>query len=99
MSKNDPKYDFFRNMVKNVASGEYIPEDEPVMVFRARDNFALSVLRHYHSILVQSGQIDDSHLAAVEAQIGRFYNFRYDHPDRMKVPDTELPQPPRGKEE
>ena len=45
MSINDPKYNFADNCIYNVASGEMIPEDEPCMVFRARDKYAWFVIK------------------------------------------------------
>lgn len=85
MSEQEPKYDFRDGHVFNRASGEMIPEDEPVMVFRARDIHALAVIEFYRVLLN-----DQEHQEAVLRRRYDFSNFRRRHPDRMKEPDTDL---------
>lgn len=88
MSINDPKYNFADNCIYNAASGEMIPEDEPVMVFRARDVHALHVINHY-LFLLSEAEGDDDHILAVLKRKNAFFDFRARHADRMKEPDTE----------
>lgn len=96
MSANDPKYDFADNCIYNVASGEMIPEDEPCMVFRARDKHAHKALKAYYNALLDDMDVDDQHLDAVGRRIKAFRRFRVSHSSRMKTPDTELPNTPEG---
>lgn len=67
----------------NRASGEEIPADEPVFIFRARDKFACSVLGDYAEMCS-----DPAHAAAVVARFIQFGEWADAHPERMKEPDT-----------
>ncbi|MEL6859323.1 MAG: hypothetical protein AAFO74_13130 [Pseudomonadota bacterium] len=90
MSKNDPKYNFIGGSIINEASGQPIPEDEPCMVFRARDIWAVYAIESYLSdVEVGIGEEDTAHVTAVKERIAAFRQFAKDHPDRMKEPDTE----------
>lgn len=86
------KWDAYTGRFVNRVSGEAIPHDEPVILFRARDGYAVKVLEYYLS-LVQ----DPHHQRAVSRMLGLFDAFREMHPDRMKEPgithDVELPEP------
>ena len=91
MSENDPKYNFADNCIYNVASGEMIPEDEPCMVFRARDIWAICAIEGYlDDIEIGIGEADTPHVTAVKERIEAFRRFAREHPDRMKEPDTDL---------
>jgi hypothetical protein len=79
----DLKYE--TGMIINRASGEAIPDDEPVFIFRARDLYARGVLQFYKMCV-----LGDDHEQAVQLSIDRFNKFRQDHPDRMKMPTTDL---------
>lgn len=81
----DPKYDFQNGRVINRASGEAIPEDEPVFVFRARDVHAADAIFDYY-IRIEGGT---AHEDAVLQRHIDFKDFAKEHPDRMKDPDTE----------
>jgi hypothetical protein len=76
----------YRTALVNRHTGEAIPDDEPVMVFRARDIHARSVITHY-LLLIQQGGCPQSHIDAVRARLADFENFALDHTSRMKVPD------------
>lgn len=81
--KQEPKYRAEGGRIFNRASGEQIPDDEPVFIFRARDVYALHALREYR------GWISDAHhRAAVTGRIADFRAFAEAHPERMKEPDT-----------
>lgn len=81
----EPKYG---GTLFNRVSGEAIPADEPVFIFRARDHYAARVIAHYMVYLPPS-----DHRVAVEQRARDFYSFAATHPDRMKEPDTALPSP------
>lgn len=85
MTQQEPKYEFRDGHVFNRASGEMIPEDEPVMVFRARDIHALPMIYYYLSSIT-----DPEHVEAVRRRARDFGDFQANHPDRMKEPDTDL---------
>lgn len=81
----EPKYTTDGRAIINRASGEAIPADEPVFVFRARDRHALAALREYLSRCEQA-----AHVAVIEQRIEDFQAFARRHPERMKEPDTEV---------
>jgi hypothetical protein len=80
----DPKYTIIGGKICNAATGVAIPDDEPVMIFRAKDKQALAVLEFYRN----SYPYNDSHDLAIRQQIRRFSDFACDHSERMKNPDT-----------
>lgn len=69
----------------NRKSGERIPSDEPVFVFRARDVYAAYVLRCYLGMITD--RVSAEHQLAVSKRIADFENFALDNPERMKKPD------------
>jgi hypothetical protein len=77
----DRKFKFENGRFVNRVSGEPIPDDEPVIIFRARDRHALAVLTYYLG-LVEDGH----HQQAVFDRIGEFTAYRADHPERLKEP-------------
>lgn len=77
----DRKFKFEDGQFVNRVSGEPIPGDEPVMLFRARDRHAVSVLRHYLSLAT-----DPHHRKAIQDRIDEFEAFQQEHPERMKEP-------------
>jgi hypothetical protein len=85
------KYVHLMAPVPMVQSGEPIPEDEPCFVFRARDVLAYAALEHYARLVVDQ-QGDSDHFTAVIRRMREFKQFREQHPDRMKEPDTFLPK-------
>lgn len=87
MKFQDPKYDFQDGRVINRQSGEAIPLDEPVMVFRARDVHAMKLIAAYANE-IEGGPVQ--HARAVKARFHDFWEFAHLHPERMKTPDTEF---------
>lgn len=81
----DRKYEFRDGCIMNRASGEVIPIDEPVFVFRARDRIALGVLNFYRS-QVPPGE----HRQAITKRMDDFEEFAEQNPERMKEPDTDI---------
>lgn len=81
----DRKYEFREGYIINRASGEVIPLDEPVFLFRARDVIAVRVLEFYHSQTP-----DDEHRQAINIRINDFEGFARQFPERMKEPDTDI---------
>lgn len=81
--EQEPKYKAVAGVIYNRASGEPIPDDEPVFIFRARDRNAIAALLRYMDICY-----DDEHRLAVAKRVVDFQRFAADHPHRMKQPDT-----------
>lgn len=80
----EPKYGIRDNRLYNRASGEFIPLDEPVFIFRARDKLAASSLEDYW-LRCNNGEHQD----AIRSRMMDFAKFRDAHPERMKMPDTD----------
>lgn len=85
----EPKYGIRDNRLFNRASGEVIPEDEPVFIFRARDTHAVNILAGYAREVLNA-----EHASAVWGRVDDFKRFWDANPDRMKQPDTALPAAP-----
>lgn len=81
--EQESKFDAIDGHLVNRATGDPIPDDEPVFVLRAKDWCALPALVAYSELVT-----DDAHRAAVEARIEQFRRFSETHSDRMKLPDT-----------
>ncbi len=77
----DRKFKFENGQFVNRVSGEPIPDDEPVIIFRARDRHALQVLNFYLRTVE-----DDHHKQAIRDRIGEFGAFRDANEDLMKEP-------------
>lgn len=65
-----------------------IPDDEPVIVFRARDKITLSLIKWYRYRCVQSGS-PDRHLGIIDATAERFRNWQEANPGKVRYPDSE----------
>lgn len=81
--KQETKYTTDGRSIVNRASGEPIPHDEPVFIFRARDKHAAKILRQYETSL-PSGE----HREAVHKRALAFLVFATNYPERIKEPDT-----------
>lgn len=88
--QQEPKYG---GMLFNRASGEAIPTDEPVFIFRARDKWAVMAIAGYMRMLPH-----DAHRKAVLDRVNEFQMFTQDHPERMKEPDTASAQTGEGEQ-
>lgn len=82
----EPKYGIKAGQLYNRESGEVIPSDEPVFIFRARDAIAHGTLCDYLERIALS-DADDSHFEAVQIRSRDFKKFKREHPERMKIPD------------
>lgn len=65
-----------------------IPDDEPVIVFRARDVLSPQVLQGY-LMLCQDAGSPKRHLALVAAALGRFLAWQDANEPRVRKPDSE----------
>lgn len=69
----------------NRQSGKAIPDDEPILVLRAQDCYAASVLEDYARKLPAG-----MHKEAVSTRAAQFRNWAEAHPTRMKEPTTQI---------
>jgi hypothetical protein len=67
------------------ALGVPVPEDEPMILFRARDLYALPMLVEYCKLCASNG-CTEFHLKGIENRLDAFRKFREEHKDRMKQP-------------
>ena len=79
----EPKYDVREGRIVNRHSGQPIPDDEPVFIFRAKDRRALTALTAYYAAIT-----NPEHGKAVAVRIESFKAFAAGHPERMREPDT-----------
>lgn len=77
----DRKFKFENGRFVNRVSGEAIPDDEPVILFRARDNHAIPTLIAYLAMVT-----DPHHRQAVMDRLDEFSAYRAQNPDRLKEP-------------
>jgi hypothetical protein len=73
-------------VIVKVATGEPIPDDEPLILFRARDALALPGALYPYQTLCFADGCTDFHLAGVRNRVLAFEEFHHDHPGRMKQP-------------
>lgn len=83
----DPKF-YIANDQLHGQSG-IVPLDEPLFILRARDVNALALLADYLKHAIDSGS-NTQHHEAICRRIADFAEFRRNHPERMKVPDTSI---------
>ena len=79
----EPKYDVRDGRIVNRRTGQPIPDDEPIFVFRAKDRRALTALTAYYAAIT-----NPEHAKAVAVRIESFKAFAAAHPERMQEPDT-----------
>ena len=90
----EPKYDINleTGRVVNRSSGQDIPPDEPVMLFRAQDRHLPNMLAHYF-VAVTPTRGDESeyqHRLAVAKRLVQICEWQAENPLRVKTPDTVL---------
>ena len=86
----DPKYDIEIDAsgpetarLVNAATGKPIPDDEPIMIWRAQDKKAVGHIWNYADTCD-----NPTHCRIVEERAADFEAFAAEHPERMKEPDT-----------
>lgn len=65
-----------------------IGEDEPVVVFRARDELLPDLLAHYLELCAEAGS-PSRHLELIRTSYGTIRDWQVDHLDEVKTPDSE----------
>jgi hypothetical protein len=89
MRQLDGKYSLDGEEIIKTATGEPIPHDEPVIVFRGRDKLLVQMLIAYRKLCLEDN-CTDYQMKAVSDQMLRFYEFSVRHPERMKQPGCTL---------
>jgi hypothetical protein len=81
----EPKYGVTsKGKIFNRESGEEIPDNEPVMIFRARDKNAAPMIAYYMKLCT-----DENHRKVVKERLHHFVDFSHTNPYQMKEPDSE----------
>lgn len=79
----EPKYDAIDGKIVNRATGKPIPDDEPIMVFRAKDMKSIGVLNNYmHSCM------NDDHREVVKARLLQFIDWQDKNRSKVQEPNT-----------
>lgn len=66
--------------------GTPVPEDEPLILFRAKDACVPEMLEHYSKLCKEKGS-PEAHVAHLDAYIEKMKQWQADHQDRVKIPD------------
>lgn len=77
----DRKFAFINGSYTNRVSGEIIPPEEPIIIFRARDHHAIPILREYLTLID-----DPHHKQAIRERLAEFEMYKQNYPERMKEP-------------
>ena len=67
---------------------DHIPDDEPVIVFRAQDALLPDMLRHYEQRCRQEGS-PERHLDRTRQSLHEISGWQADHPNSVKTPGSE----------
>lgn len=65
-----------------------IPDDEPVIVFRARDKMVPAMLRFYMEMCEANGS-PARHIDLVQGASRQIVQWQLDHKDQVRQPDSE----------
>lgn len=64
----------------------FIPEDEPVILFRAQDKLSYYVVRIYHTLCTVAG-CRPQHLQQIKEASEAIGDWQQDNAERVKLPD------------
>jgi hypothetical protein len=81
-----------RLRIVNTSTGLPIPDDEPLFLFRARDNLATTALSYYARRCEDDG-CTYSQVEGVRDALSKFLAFKRQHPDKMKQPGSTMVKP------
>lgn len=71
----------------NLETGVEIPDDEPVIIFRAQDRLALAALTEYVRVVTAaSSTVSPMTVESAAHMLDRFTAFQTAHPERVKLP-------------
>lgn len=78
----DGKFHIEGSQIIKTASGEVVPEDEPLFLLRGRDRLALATLRHYRHLCALEG-CNNFQVVGLEGMLARFNQYAADHPTKQ----------------
>jgi hypothetical protein len=80
----DSKFAASDGAIRN-RKGEALPEDEPLMLFRARDPLAAKALGAYYEACASEPNVPQHHVRGVSDMVAKFRLYARDH--KTKLPD------------
>ncbi len=86
MRQIDNKFAIVNGELIRMKSGEIIPESEPTILFRAKDQLALPMLEHYLGLCINAN-CEPKQLESMRNIIKRFQDFNRNFQSVMKIPD------------
>src|SRR5215471_10223257 len=86
MSNLGDKYRIENNRIVG-ASGEPIPDDEPLFILRAQDMLMVKAIG-YIKAMCHMNNCPQEHIDGLAQRMSEFNKFYDDHKDRMKLPGT-----------
>lgn len=86
---NGEENDTVKIEIVNTISGQAIPEDEPLFIFRARDRLALDQLKDYYSACINDG-CSQGQLDGISNMITEFVDWQVKNQDKMKQPGSSM---------
>lgn len=84
MRQIDGKYKTSGDITKQ--DGTPVPEDEPLILFRAKDKLLPELLGHYLEQCRAAGS-PEQHLSTLQQRIDAIKQWQAANPDRVKIPD------------
>jgi hypothetical protein len=78
------KYDAVDGKIVNRATGKPIPDDEPIFIFRAKDQISLVALVAYSNMCS-----DDLHRKVILGRLQDFIAWQEANLDKVKEPDSD----------
>lgn len=86
LEKQEPKYDVNEDgQIINRATGDPIPDDEPIMIFRAKDSRSIDAIAAYVTACS-----DPVHKVAIGDRLQDFLRYQANNPALVHEPDTYL---------
>lgn len=81
----DPKYEWRNGRVWNVQGGYYIPDDEPVMLFRGKSAELPRLVQTYIDLLQTQEQTPAviEHIESARRHLETIKKFQAEHPERV----------------
>lgn len=90
MRQIDEKHSIDGDRIIKTATGEEIPETEPVILYRGRDRLALPMLLFYRDLCVNDGATDYQ-LESMDRMIERFKKYAEENPTKQPGVTRGLP--------
>lgn len=84
MRQIDTKYKTDGNITK--MDGTPIPDDEPIILFRAKDQLTPQLIEAYKKLCSDAG-CQRQQITSLDPLIERFKNWQVANPDKVKLPD------------